>query len=259
MKDKCIITTVRDEGAILPQWFTYYLKLFAPEDFYIIDDGSTDGSLDSIDPSMHVEKLTGLGQNSGANSLAPIVGVRIATLLQSYKCVTFVEADDFLIADPIIYPHGMQQMYEKFLSTPQELNVTFEGWGLIQDLNSEPAIELDKLWLSQRKNWIRIPKWDNTLIFKSPPQFQRGYHYVDKMYRKVPSTGCVLIDTHYMDFDRCQARHQQRTRTYTNQNAYHAETGDALREQFYARLNTPTRFHHDSQALIVGERFKTVL
>jgi hypothetical protein len=260
MKDKCIITTVRDEGAILPQWFNYYLKFFAPEDFYILDDGSTDGSLDALDPNMHVEKLTGIGQNAGANSLAPVVGQKIKSLLQFYKCVTFVEADDFLIVDPSIYPHGMPQMYEKFLATPQEQIVTFEGWGLIQELNSEPAIELDKPWLGQRKNWIRIPKWDNTLIFKTPPQFYRGYHYIKNTYVKAPVTeGCVLIDTHYMDLDICQARHKQRTRTYTNQNAYHAETGEALKMQFYERLNNPRKFHNDAQTLTIGERFKTIL
>src|SRR5215218_5536227 len=39
-----VLTIVRDERIFFPIWLRYYSRFFAPEDIYVLDHGSTDGS-----------------------------------------------------------------------------------------------------------------------------------------------------------------------------------------------------------------------
>ena len=38
------VTMVRDEATFLPLWLNHYGAAFGPENLFVIDDGSTDGS-----------------------------------------------------------------------------------------------------------------------------------------------------------------------------------------------------------------------
>ena len=41
------ITIVHNEPVFLPIWLSYYSRFFAPEDIYVLDNDTTDGSTDS--------------------------------------------------------------------------------------------------------------------------------------------------------------------------------------------------------------------
>ena len=45
-KRRAVVTMVHNESVFLPIWLRYYSRFFAPEDIYVLDNDSTDGSTD---------------------------------------------------------------------------------------------------------------------------------------------------------------------------------------------------------------------
>ena len=43
-KSRAVITMAKNESVFLPIWWRYYAQFFLPEDIYILDHESTDGS-----------------------------------------------------------------------------------------------------------------------------------------------------------------------------------------------------------------------
>ena len=49
MKKCAVFVMVKDEGYFLPKWLGYYKQFFKPEDIYVLDHQSSDGSTQNLD------------------------------------------------------------------------------------------------------------------------------------------------------------------------------------------------------------------
>ena len=63
-KRRAVLTIVQNEAVFLPIWLRYYSRFFAPDDIYVLDHESTDGSTSEVGSSAfrsHMRRLTTRG------------------------------------------------------------------------------------------------------------------------------------------------------------------------------------------------------
>ena len=94
----CVMTMVRDEADMLPRWIRHYGAQVGIENLVVLDDNSTDGSTDGLPCTVHrLPPLPGAGYERARMTL--LSGLA-AGFLAVYDYVVFVDADEFLVADP---------------------------------------------------------------------------------------------------------------------------------------------------------------
>jgi hypothetical protein len=204
-KTRAIATIVHDEAVFFPIWLDYYSQFFAPEDIYVLDhetsDGSTSGSgfhrlpvtHDSVDHVWMVETVQALQHE----------------LLERYDVVLVTDVDEIVAADPDWGTLGdyIDQFDVPFVCT--------QGYELVHMKGQEPPLDWDSPILGQRRHWFRNYAYDKPILATEPlvwfPGFHAlrsgAFHYDDRLF---------LIHLHRMDFDACIERHRTRRRMAWN-------------------------------------------
>jgi hypothetical protein len=94
-----VMTMVRDEGPALRRWVEYYAGQVGLENLIVLDDNSSDGSTEGLECTVH--HLPELPGRAGfENARMGLVSGIAQGLLWVYDFVAFVDADEFLVADP---------------------------------------------------------------------------------------------------------------------------------------------------------------
>ena len=93
-RNAAVFTICRNESFFLPLWLSYYRQHFSDKDIFVLDHESTDGSTESV-PNRIVVNNT-LTQDN--NWLIKVTCDFQKQLLESYKNVLFVNADEFVVA-----------------------------------------------------------------------------------------------------------------------------------------------------------------
>ena len=96
-----VMTMVRDEAAMLPRWIRHYAAEVGMENLVVLDDGTTDGSTDGLACTVH--RLPPLRGRSYEGIRMKLASGLAAGFLSIYDFVVFVDADEFLVADPAKY------------------------------------------------------------------------------------------------------------------------------------------------------------
>jgi hypothetical protein len=178
MQNRAIITIVQNGNKFLPIWYRYYSKFFMPQDIYILDYGTTDGSLDGIQANIipianHSVEVVPQG-NKLINDLKK-------ELLQKYQYVVYADYDEI-----IYYPGG----FDALLQTNQEYYTT-RGYEVVQNRKMEAPIDWNRSILEQRKYWYRCEAFDKSLITRTDFTWAMGNHSVskEKVIQKIRRTG----------------------------------------------------------------------
>lgn len=178
MPTKAIITIVQNGNQFLPIWYHYYSKFFPPQDIYIFDYGTTDGSLDGIQANIipiahHSVEVVPQG-NKLINNLK-------TELLKKYQYVVYADYDEI-----IYFPGG----FDALLQTNQEYYTT-RGYEIVQNRKMEGLIDWNQPILGQRKYWYRCEAFDKSLITRTDFTWAMGNHSVsrEKVTQKIRRTG----------------------------------------------------------------------
>ncbi len=175
------ITMVRDEADLLPLWLRHYAEQCGgPENLYVIDDGSSDGSTDALDCS--VIRLPPLGGAHFERSRMTMVSGLAAGLLSRYDAVLFADADEFLVADPGSFG-GLRDLVaaraDRDVIGAMTLNV-------VHDVRREPALDLGAPILAQRR-WAKfVPLMCKPAIHRRPVPWQAASHGTSVPYDPDP-------------------------------------------------------------------------
>jgi hypothetical protein len=200
-RTRALITMVHNEAVFLPIWLRYYGRFFAPEDIYVLDNETTDGSTerdgfvripvehDTVDHTWMVRTIEGLQHE----------------LLQRYDVVLVTDVDE------IVAPVPEWGTLGEYLDRFDEEWVNCLGYELLHLPEREPALRLDRPVLDQRGHWFFNDGYDKAALATIPLTWKPGFHgRADQHFNLDPDLR--LIHLHRMDHGICRERHRVRKR-----------------------------------------------
>lgn len=198
-KRRAAITIVHNEPVFFPIWLGYYSQFFAPEDIYVLDHESDDGSTardgfvripvthETVDHTWMVRTVEALQHE----------------LLQRYDVVLVTDVDEIVAPLPEFGTLG------DYIDGLQEDFVNCLGYELIHLVDREPAFDPARKVLDQRGYWFASDIYDKPALATVPMRWHPGFHR-ELEGRMRPDPDLYLIHLHRMDYELCLARHRYR-------------------------------------------------
>lgn len=196
---RAIITIVHNESIFLPIWLRYYARFFGPEDIYVLDNETTDGSTerggfvripvehDRVDHVWMVETIQQLQHE----------------LLDSYDLVVVTDVDEIIAPVPELGSLG------GYLDHFDAEYVNCLGYEVLHMKDLEPPLDLERPILTQRRFWFPNDGYSKPAIATAPMVWQPGFHArADGNASFDPDLR--LIHLHRMDYGLCRERHRIR-------------------------------------------------
>lgn len=200
-RSRAVITMVHNEPVFLRIWLGYYSRWFAPEDIYVLDNDTTDGSTGGggfvripvehgeVDHAWMVETIQALQHE----------------LQDSYHMVLVTDVDE------IIAPVPEWGTLGDYLDRFDEEWVNCLGYELLHLPDSEPPLDVSRPILDQRGHWFINDGYDKAALATVPLEWKPGFHgRADQRWNMDPDLR--LIHLHRMDRDLCRERHLTRSR-----------------------------------------------
>jgi len=197
---RALITMVHNEPVFLPLWLRYYQRFFAPEDIYVLDNDTTDGSTsgtgfrripvahETVDHAWMVRTIEELQRE----------------LLARYDIVLVTDVDELVAPVPALGTLG------DYLDRFDEEWVNCLGYELLH-VRGEAPLRLDEPILGQRRHWFFNDGYNKAALATVPLHWKPGFHgRADQHFNLDPDLR--LVHLHRMDREICRARHRVRRR-----------------------------------------------
>lgn len=198
-QSRAVLTIVHDEAVFFPLWLRYYQQFFAPEDIYVLDHQSTDGSTDGggfvREPVEH--------DRVDMRWLRDTIQAKQHELIERYDVVLITDVDEIVAPDPSRGTLGdyIEQFDKEF--------VNCVGYELLHQPDSEPPFQPELPILQQRHHWFPNFAYSKPVLARVPMEWHLGFHA--RMDGRADfDTSLHLIHLHRMDYDVCLARHRLR-------------------------------------------------
>ena len=262
-KDFAIFTIVQNEKYFLPKLIKYYTQYVNPEDFYVLDHDSTDGSTENL--NVNVEKVSYEFSFDHIWLLNTVQDFQ-KKLLSKYKYVMFIEADDFLYnleGDFISTLVDTLKSYNAILNT---------GYHIVHDyINTESSEDFDitneefmTSCISKRSYWVRDARYDKAFIVNTPCNYCPGFHtfsFADQSsgFKSINLPSLFLAHLHTVDFKINQQRtlHRIKDKEILNPNGIDGcqNKSFSASESFFNNLlqnSTEIPFNHKAKMIELG-------
>jgi hypothetical protein len=203
-KRRAVITIVHNEPVFLPIWLSFYSRYFAPEDIYVLDNDTTDGSTDrdgfvripahhdSVDHNWMVETVEGLQHQ---------------LLEEGYDVVLVTDVDEIVTPTPDWGTLG------DYIDEFSEWFVNCIGYEILHLADREPPYDPRRPILDQRGYWYAHGAYNKPALTSGPASWLPGFHQrADGQLSHDPYLR--LIHLHRLDIEVCRERHairQQRS------------------------------------------------
>ena len=163
------VTMSYNERIYLPVWCRYYGREFGIENIYVIDHGSQDGSLDLIPRGANLLRIPRHEAFDEGPRTRFVNGLQ-RSLLEYYDAVIYGDTDEIIIADPDKYS-GLEDLIVKGppIIAPVGLHV-------FQAADREPALDLERPILGQRRYCQFSTAMCKPVIVKTPVEWSMGFH-----------------------------------------------------------------------------------
>jgi hypothetical protein len=198
---RAVVTMVHNEPVFLPIWLAYYGRWFRPDELYVLDNDTTDGSTDgggfvripvhndTVDHRWMVERVQELQHE----------------LLDRVDVVLVTDVDELIAPNPLLGDLGayVQRFDEPF--------VNCLGYELLHQVGREAPLDLRRPILQQRGWWFFNGGYDKAAVATEPMRWRTGFHGREDFAMNT-DPDLRLIHLHRMDHDLCLARHRTRDR-----------------------------------------------
>lgn len=226
-RTRAVLTLVRNEHVFLPIWLRYYRKFFKPEDMYILDHQSTDGSTEGCD----FVRIRVPQETFGTAWQRDLIQRHQHELSDRYDVVLYTDVDEIVAPDPRYCDLG------EYIDHFSRDFVTCQGYEVLHMNEEEPPLDHTRQILPQRSTWYHNPMYSKSLLTRVPMLWHGGFHErFDRKQNHDPNL--YLIHLHRMDYDLCLARHQERRRFPR------AEPDLRLGWGYQNRITDPAKFSH---------------
>lgn len=226
-KRRAVQTIVYNEPVFLPIWLRYYSRFFAPEDIYVLDNETDDGSTDR-DGFVRIPVSHGSVDHVW---MADTLADHQRDLLDRYDVVVTTDVDE--IVAPVPELGGL----DDYLALLEEEWVNCKGYEILHLPDREPPLDLSAPILDQRGFWFANGGYDKPAISTQPARWSPGLHWREDGERDL-DPDLRMVHLHRMDFELCRARHELRSRRAWNE--YDLEQGWAI----HNRVTTGDPFEH---------------
>ena len=193
------LTIVRDEPVFLPIWLRYYSQFFPPEDLYVLDHGTSDGSTDcggfvripvSHDTIDHTWMVRAIEDQQ-------------RELIERYDVVVVTDVDE------IVAPHPELGTLADYIDRLAEPYVNCLGYELIHIVDREGPFDPARKVLDQRGHWFANDIYDKPALATAPMRWVPGFHRSADLGMR-PDPDLRMIHLHRMDYTICLERHLYR-------------------------------------------------
>jgi hypothetical protein len=203
---RAVITIVRDEPVFFPIWLRYYSGFFAPEDIYVLDHETTDGSTggegfvripvthETVDHTWMVRTMERYQHE----------------LLERYDVVLVTDVDEIVAPRPEFGTLG------DYIDTFEEEFVNCLGYEVIHMVDREGPFDPSRKVLEQRGYWFPNDIYDKPVLATAPLTWEPGFHRITELSMR-PDPDLLLIHLHRMDYEICLARHRYRKQRAWNE------------------------------------------
>jgi hypothetical protein len=193
------LTIVRDEPVFLPIWLRYYSQFFPPEDLYVLDHGTSDGSTD-VGGFVRIPVRHDTVDHTW---MVQTIEEHQHELIESYDVVVVTDVDEIVAPSPEL---GTLADYIDRLEEPY---VNCLGYELIHLIDREGAFDPARRVLDQRGYWFANDIYDKPALATEPMSWVPGFHRSADLSMR-PDPDLRLMHLHRMDYEICRARHGYR-------------------------------------------------
>jgi hypothetical protein len=232
---RAALTIVRDEAVFFPIWLRYYSRFFAPEDIYVLDHGTSDGSTsgggfvrvpvahDTVD---HTWMLRTIEEHQHE-------------LIERYDVVLVTDVDE------IVAPRPETGTLGEYMDRLREPYVNCLGYELIHLADREASFDPARKVLDQRGYWFVNHVYDKPALGTEALTWVPGFHRTADLGLR-PDPDLYLIHLHRMDYGICLERHRYREQRAWN--ARDVELGWARHNRIIDEEQFARWFYEDSNS-----------
>ena len=199
-KRRAVLTIVHNEPVFLPIWLGYYSRFFDPEDTYVLDHETSDGSTDR-DGFVRIP-LT--HESVDHTWMVRTIEREQRALFERYDVVLVTDVDEIVAPRP---ERGTLGEYIDRLD--EEEFLTCYGYELIHLIDREGPFDRSKKVLDQRSYWFHNGAYSKPALTMKPSSWEPGFHAREDGRMQLDPDLC-LIHLHRMDYDICLKRHRYR-------------------------------------------------
>jgi hypothetical protein len=196
-KRKAVFTMVHNEAVMLPVWLRYYSRYFAPEDIYVLDHDSDDGSTEAGGFNripVHNPEFDNIWQ-------LEMVQDQQARLLEDYDIVLFTDVDEIVVPRPRLgdLTAYMNRFGRSF--------VNCMGYEIIHLPDREPPFDPERPVTEQRSHWFENSGYSKAVLVTEPSEWEPGFHRRADGHFK-PDPDLFMVHLHRVDYDLALERHR---------------------------------------------------
>jgi len=223
----------QNESVFLPLWWRYYSRFFQPEDIYILDHETTDGSTSGPGfvriPVSHPVVDWGWHRD--------MLQEQQHRLLERYEVVLCTDVDELVAPDP--RTGNLTDYIDQF----RDDFVNCRGYEILHLKDKEGPLDFNQPILDQRCHWYFNPAYSKPLLARIPMSWLGGLHARTDGQTK-DDLSLYLIHLHRVDYDVCLARHRQRVSRPWNKRDW--DEGWGYQNRIVEAEEFALWFYHDS-------------
>ena len=196
---RAVLTMVHNEPIFLPIWLGYYSRFFTPDDIFVLDHDTSDGSTardgfvripvshDSIDHTWMVRTIEEHQRG----------------LFDRYDVVLVTDVDE------IVAPRPECGTLAEYIDRLDEDFVNCLGYEVIHMVDREAPLKPTRPVLEQRGYWFPNPAYNKPAVAMEPTRWGPGFHAREDGRIQI-DPDLYMIHLHRMDYEICLARHRYR-------------------------------------------------